>query len=358
MLEAYASMGHEVDVIHYRFPGEAPLPDALAALVRRYIEVQLDVHRIRRHSGLLPPLALECVNAHGKRAPSLDAYDVVQAETSSSWVIAREVPAPNRVLVLHDDDDARLRALAAITGRPALRLSMIVTAVKYRRLQRLAMLEVDRVWFASGRERDRLLGRMPRGQTRVVPNGALDELWSIPPLEEDGAREVLLVAPGFYAANTHGLDWFIENVWPLVVRRVPDAHLRVVGVGWNPVGSFACVDFVGWRESLTDEYARSRVVIAPVFAGGGTNLKVLEGMASGRPVVTTPLGADGISSSSGVVATDEPASFGTEVAHYLLDIDSAREAGTSNRRAVDRLRWSLIWREAESNLRDLVAVHH
>jgi glycosyltransferase involved in cell wall biosynthesis len=351
MLSAYVALGHEVDVVHYRFPHEAPLPDAIARALRLYVEVPLRTHRVTRHLALDPPLARECAMVVSR--PPLDRYDVVQAETSCAWRVARRVEANRHLLVLHDDDDVRLRSLARATDRHGLRAAWMLAAKQYRRLQRQAIVAADGVWFASAADRDRLVGRAVFKGT-VIPNGAGDELWSLPEIHLDGPPEALYVGPGSYPANREGLVWFVSRVWPIVRDAVRDAHLRVVGDGWGRFPSTPGVEFLGWRPSLLSDYERSRLVVAPVFAGGGTNVKVIEGMAAGRPVVTTTFGSQEIPHAVGLVVEDDPSRFAEAVIALLANGELAADVGRVNRRRVAHLRWSRIWRLADAGLADLV----
>ena len=139
-------------------------------------------------------------------------------------------------------------------------------------------------------------------------------------------------------------------------QRVVGATIRVVGVGWEHRDPYPGASFAGWCESIVDEYSRGRVVIAPLFAGGGTKLKVVEAMAAGRPVVTTPVGAEGIPRSDGVRMCTDPREFASEVVRFLTDGSAATSAGAANRSAVGGLRWSSIWDRASADLDELVGV--
>jgi glycosyltransferase involved in cell wall biosynthesis len=354
MLESYVASDHQVDVFHYRRPHEEGLSNSLAASLNRYVAVPMEGGRYRQHVTPLPPLAWHCIRAHGSGAIELGRYDVVQAETSSTWGIARQFPATRRLVVFHDDDSVRLRALGKTGSRGIRRAVAEFSAVKYSRWQRIAMLEADRTWFVSGIECDRLTAMVPRARARVIPNGAGDEFWLVPLLNHSSNAEVLFVGPGFYEANATGLSWFLKEAWPVVRQRVLGAHVRVVGVGWERFPSHPDVSFVGWRESLASEYSAARLVIAPLFAGGGTNIKILEAMAAARPVVTTPLGAEGLPPSIGMRVGADRDVFASEVVRFLTDLRSACKAGAANRSAVDGLRWSSVWREASTDLLDLV----
>jgi polysaccharide biosynthesis protein PslH len=353
MLESYAALGHELDVFHYRFVHEDELPDPVTSQLNRYVTVPLAGGRYRRHASHLPPLAWQCFRAHARASGVRGRYELVQAETSATWTIARAIAAGRRLAVLHDDDAARLNGLAKIAPGRIRRLAQASSARKYERLQRIVVEEADRIWFVSEIERDRLAVAVPESRTAVIPNGADDELWSVP-LMTASEPEMLFVGPRSYEANSLGLAWFMTEAWPIVKRRVSSARLRIVGLGWEHFSGHPDASCVGWSGSLLGDYSRARVVIAPLFAGGGTKIKVLEAMAAARPVVTTPSGAEGLPPSPGLLVHGDPLAFASDVIRSLTDERSATAAGIANRAAVEGLQWSAVWRRAAEDLADLV----
>lgn len=355
MLHAYVAAGHEVEVFHFRFPHEEALPEPIARSLARHVDIELTGDRRLEHLSPLPPLAWQCRHAHPRvLSDGLSPFDVVQAETSNTWGVARSVAGRARIAVLHDDDATRLRTLAKTTSHPLRRAVYRASAVKFSRWQRKLVREADRIWFVSETERQHLAGSQSETRTAVVPNGAGDELWSVGPLCDERSADVLFVGPGFYEANSSGLAWFLDAVWPLVRKESPDAGVRVVGSGWERFGRHPQVSFAGWRDRLADEYAGARVVIAPLFAGGGTKLKVVEAMAAARPVVATPSGAEGLPTSEGLRVAEDPVVFAAEVARFVSDARAASDAGLANRRAVDGYRWSVVWSRAIQDLESLV----
>ncbi|MCW5836675.1 MAG: glycosyltransferase, partial [Labilithrix sp.] len=142
--------------------------------------------------------------------------------------------------------------------------------------------------------------------------------------------------------NVLGLDWFCQEVWPLVRRRVPDATFEIAGVGLKPDASGRLpvpeawkgpgIETVGFLEDLEPLYARSIGMLAPITGGSGVRLKLLEGFRAGMPVVTTPDGAFGLPLEDGkeaLIASD-PAGFAERVERVAKDEalrDRVREGG-------------------------------
>ena len=87
--------------------------------------------------------------------------------------------------------------------------------------------------------------------------------------------------------NAEGLRWFSTEVLPTLRARYPDAQLHAVGK--NPPGMATTEALVvrGFVDDIATEYASAAVVIAPIFAGAGSQIKVIDALANERPLVTS-----------------------------------------------------------------------
>jgi glycosyltransferase involved in cell wall biosynthesis len=154
----------------------------------------------------------------------------------------------------------------------------------------------------------------------VIPNGTV-----VPPETPwRPDRRLLFVGDLGYTPNRQGLEWFLESVWPAVRRAVPDAQLDLVGrnATWALTTAHGKNGVVvhGFVDDLAPFYRRAASSIAPLFAGGGTRLKILESLAYAVPVVSTRLGAFGIDvpPGHGLVLADTPVEFAARCAEFLM----------------------------------------
>jgi glycosyltransferase involved in cell wall biosynthesis len=93
-----------------------------------------------------------------------------------------------------------------------------------------------------------------------------------------------------YQANYEAMLWFISEVFPKILERVPDAQLIITGDHANlSIPPVSNVTLVGHVSDINTLIASSWVSLAPLLSGGGTRLKILEAMA-GTPVVSTSKG--------------------------------------------------------------------
>jgi len=171
----------------------------------------------------------------------------------------------------------------------------------------------EQVWVCSDLDRARLRERLGLDGVRVVPNTAPIPRVPLPPA---GAEPFtfLFVGPLGYFPNRAGVEWFCEQVVP-ALRSLTRRPFRVRVVGKNPWTDrvrFADygpdVDALGFVPDLTPHYADAGAVVVPIHAGGGTRIKVLEAFARRRPVISTPMGVEGLDVEDGVhvlMAADE-----------------------------------------------------
>jgi glycosyltransferase involved in cell wall biosynthesis len=129
-------------------------------------------------------------------------------------------------------------------------------------------------------------------------------------------REILFVGNLSYYPNEDAVRHFGKEVWPLLQKALEDSVVfRVVGMGCSPSllewRDHPGVRFMGYQEDLSPWYARASLVVAPLRAGGGTRIKILEAFSHGCPVVSTTLGAEGLKVSDGenILLADAPEAF-------------------------------------------------
>jgi O-antigen biosynthesis protein len=138
------------------------------------------------------------------------------------------------------------------------------------------------------------------------------------------APEILFVAGFAHPPNEDAACWFVANVLPLVRERVPGARLSIVGS--NPTARVRGLDGEAVRvmanvsdDALSEYYLNARVAVVPLRCGAGVKLKVVEALRDGVPLVTTPVGAQGLPGVADVAyVCGDAASFAEAVCALLL----------------------------------------
>lgn len=105
--------------------------------------------------------------------------------------------------------------------------------------------------------------------------------------------------------NLTGIKWFLKEVWPCVTRQIPGATLHIAGRGATARAKRWLhgerVYFEGEVDDARRFMASMNVIIAPLFAGSGLRIKIIEAMSIGRSVVATPVAANGLQAGAGGV---------------------------------------------------------
>lgn len=182
-----------------------------------------------------------------------------------------------------------------------------------------------------------LARRAPRADVVIAPLSLDPTHYVQAPL--DGPPTAGIVGTANWPPTAAAMTYAIERVWPAVLARVPDARLVVAGRGSEELPSArgqANVDVLGEIPSAAELFAKLSVLLYPVPRGSGMKVKVLEALAAGVPVVTSPSGAEGIDAGAGIVVATTIESFIESTAAILTDERERLERGRAAREAFDR----------------------
>jgi polysaccharide biosynthesis protein PslH len=153
--------------------------------------------------------------------------------------------------------------------------------------------------FCSEKDAARVAGS-GKDNVFVVPNIYDGRLFAEYEFGEGFGKEnnILFLGSLDYDPNIEGLKWFVKSIYGKFRMRNQKAKLRVVGKRPTSEVRRLCSDAGIELEpdvpDVKESYRKSGVVIVPVLTGGGTRIKILEAALAGRPVMSTPMGADGL----------------------------------------------------------------
>ena len=117
-----------------------------------------------------------------------------------------------------------------------------------------------------------------------------------------------------WSPNIEGIEWFLDDVWPLIHEAHPDLEFTVAGHGTPDhlmQRKDANVKFVGTVPDANEFMLDHELMIVPLLSGSGIRVKIVEAMALGRVVITTSVGAEGLSVENGkhLFIADTPEEF-------------------------------------------------
>lgn len=292
-----------------------------------------------------------------ERLVATESFDIVQIEYLFLAHYARFVRHPRVVLDLIECFGRHRRG--RIRSEQIMSLKQAYFRFdwwKAERYERSIIRHFRKVFTLTDEDRTWLLARCPTLPIHVrLPGVDLPDLSTRVEVPRNG---LLFVGSFKHPANYDGLSYFLREVFPRVREARPDTTLTVVGE--PPPTEFAEVPGVsvrGFVEQLGPLYAAAQACIAPIRFGGGIKTKVLEALAHEVPVITTPLGAEGIGAADDteVRVAKGAQEFATHTIELLDDPARARAMGLAGRRMVaSRYRWDPIIDQLDAHYRDLL----
>lgn len=268
------------------------------------------------------------------------AYDAMFVD---NWLMAQYLPEGFAGLTLlheHNAEYVMWHRQAEREGNPLLRALIALEYRRVRRYEASILPRFDAVFAVSEADRQALieLGARPE-RLRLLPNLPDPALLERPTLTY-AATEPLILYFGTlsWQPNLQGIAYLLRTVWPLVRQRLPETRLVIAGKGapaWllRLGRRTAGVEFLGPVTDAEPLYRRARVFVEASRSGGGTRLKVLNALARGLPVVTSPEGAEGLEvvDTEHLFVSASPESMAEAVVRLMVDPELWRALSENGR---------------------------
>ncbi len=275
----------------------------------------------------------------------LDAIHMVRY---AEWIVKRREHAAKIVYNWHNIESELMRRFGDGVDSLAKRWYARLTAAKLARVERDILKTAFGHVVCSPRERDALLRISPSARIAVIENGV--DVASFHAEKAPTARPHKLVFVGLmdYYPNVEAATSFVLRVWPRLRERFPGMTLWIVGANPLPavvdLGKTEGVTVTGTIPDVRPYYHEALSSIVPLRTGGGTRLKILEAMAAGVPVISTPLGAEGLLVTGGenilFADADDP---NTWVSQIELLVSSGHVANALTASALELVRSTYDW---------------
>ncbi len=226
--------------------------------------------------------------------------EIVQLEFTWMAQYADACQPAKVMLVEHDITfDLQQQMLATMPTEGMARLELEQQLGKWKAFETVAWKQVDCVVTMSGKDSATAQGARA---VECLPNGVDCDRFQ-PSEETPEPGRLLLIGSFAHLPNLLALEFFLRDVWP---RLGPGYKLHVIGGARHEYYldffrervkmdlSQAGIEVEGFVSDVRDAYRRASLVLAPLTASAGTNIKVLEAMAMGKVVVSTPAGVNGL----------------------------------------------------------------
>jgi glycosyltransferase involved in cell wall biosynthesis len=228
----------------------------------------------------------------------------------------------------------RLAALYRLNGNRRMAASAERDAEHYRRFERANLARFDRIFVCSRSDQDALTGLYGSLPVDVLPN-VVEPGAAADRSTNRGVFRFLFVGAFGHYPNRDAIHFFCGDILSRI-RSLTDrpCEVQVVGSGLHGevrrrLARVPGVVVLGAVDDVGPCYREADAVVAPLRAGGGTRIKILEGFAHGRPVIATTIGAEGIEAIDGreILIGDTADQIAAHAVALMHDPDLGRRIG-------------------------------
>jgi glycosyltransferase involved in cell wall biosynthesis len=271
-------------------------------------------------------------------------FDVVHADQLNMAQYAARVPGASKVLDAHNALWLLYKRLAETMSTGPKRWLLERDWRLLKQYEGQICREFDAVLAVS--EEDKVALEEAAGQKlnlAVIPIAVdIDEL--SPVKRQAEANHILHIGTMYWPPNIDGIQWFIQQVYPLIRARRPDVLFDVVGarppqelLDLNKNGSG--VNVTGYVVDPAPYLEAAGVMVVPLRAGGGMRVKILNALAQQLPMVSTTIGCEGINVVSGchLLIADTPEAFAEATLRLLENRNLANELGRNGRNLIESI---------------------
>jgi glycosyltransferase involved in cell wall biosynthesis len=343
---------------------DAPPP---SELLERFVEVVL-VRRAGSHLGSRserPEVVEQFASMTFRAALRLAVRQwqpaIAQLEFTHMAQYAEDCAPARPILVEHDITFDLYQQLAQ--GDPDWDLQRELK--RWRRFETAAWKDMACVVTMSARDQALVNG----SRSVVLPNGVDLDRFRFSPREPEAGR-LLFVGSFSHLPNLMAVAFFLNDAWPRLSSAVPNVRLHIIaGANHEYFLDYQSrqvqlnldqpgIEVEGFVSDVRPAYSRAAIVIAPLVASAGTNLKILEAMACGRPVVSTPAGVNGLDlvPDRDFILVQSGAQMADAIADLLASPEECRRLAAAGRRRVEECYgWDEIARRQSELYRELCA---
>jgi len=188
----------------------------------------------------------------------------------------------------------------------------------------------------------RLLENASNAKIEVVPNGVDIFYFRSTKINPQKCSIIFSGSLNWYP-NENGILWFIEKVWAIIKKEIPNASLTIAGK--NPTlkikekaNKDPSIKVTGFVDDIRPFLDQAEVYICPILDGGGTKIKLLDAMAMGKAIVSTSIGAEGLLIKDGknILIADNPMEFARQVIKIIKNQKLRRILGLNARKLVEK----------------------
>ncbi len=273
-----------------------------------------------------------------------NTFDIVQMETIFVAPYLETVRANSNakvVLRAHNIEYLIWSRIADTTRNPLKRRYLRHLANTLKRYEHTMLSRFDGIAAITVKDAEYFSGQLAVGswQLAAIPFGIdLDNF--PPPVPAQDPVSLFSIGAMNWIPNAEGVRWFLLHVWPEIHKEFPKLKYYLAGremPEWMLQMSFPNVEVLGEVPDARDFIDAHGIMIVPLLSGSGIRIKIIEGMAAGKPVLSTLIGAEGINCANGknIMIANAPCEFIDMISLCISDMARCKRLGEEARKLIE-----------------------
>lgn len=302
--------------------------------------------------GPYPFLVIRNLSEDERRAVSVELenekFDLIHAET---FYVMPHLPE-TQVPVLLVDQTIEYSVYKHYVDKQALfflRPLLAIDVAKLKFWEKRFWKKAKKVVAVSESDRKEMLKLAPDLNVEIVPNGVDLEFFKVKTNWKTDKPIILFVANFKWLQNVEAAELLIDGVFPYILKQIPNSSLWIVGQHVPEKLKKLSQDNILIQDldendetSIREAYYNASIFVSPLRGPGGTRLKHFAAMASCLPLLTTTVGAEGLSATDGkdIIIDDSPAGLANEAVKIIKNPkEAARIAGNARKLVEEKYTW-------------------
>jgi len=278
------------------------------------------------------------------RILSKEDFDIVQFETlfiSPYIEIIRKYSRAKIILRSHNIEHIIWRRVAEITTNPLKKYYLGHLWKTLRDYELGKLNDYDGIVTITKNDGDFFIKNGCNIPLTAIPFGINLEKFKAERNIETRFPSLFLIGAMNWIPNIEGVKWFLDKVWPTVTKNFPDLKLYLAGremPDWLTNLNMENIEVLGEVDDALDFIASNAIEVVPLFSGSGIRIKIIEGMAMGKAVVSTSIGAEGINveHEKNIMLADDPESFYQAIKKCVESRQYCSELGENARQLIEK----------------------
>ncbi|GIV29120.1 MAG: hypothetical protein KatS3mg028_0186 [Bacteroidia bacterium] len=271
-------------------------------------------------------------------------YDIIQLESIFSAVylpVIKKYSGAKIILSAHNIENQIWQRIVPHEKNPFKRYYLNIQSKRLRKFENRIFKMADGITAVTEQDKQHILSVVPNKPIVVTPNGMDIKKFETVPTEQQDIHTIFFLGSLDWIPNQQGVVWFLDNVWPRVLESKPNLQLIIAGKKipeWMKNRKDKNVRFYPDVPDTKELYCQYAVMVVPLLAGSGIRVKIIEGMAYGKCIVSTSIGAEGVPYTHGknIVIADTPENFAQAIIRLVHHPEKIQQIQQEARRLAEQ----------------------